>query len=670
MSKPTNRQPMVSRRDCFKLGAAAIASMSQFNALAARAMRQGDSKRRVLILGIDGMSPYLLQQYVSEGKMPHFARLMRDGDFKPLRSSNPPQSPVAWSNFITGMNPGQHGIYDFIHRDPKTMAPMLSTSQTLPPSTVLPIGGWRLPLAGGGVKQLRKGPAFWQQLSEHGVPCTLYRMPTNFPPVECDAQTLSGLGTPDLLGAYGVPSYITDHRPPNADSMHDVNLQVVDMSKHACEASILGPDNTLKKNGGPVHAKMKIYRDPVNAVARIDIQGRTLLLNEGEWSDWTKVSFTMMPGVADVSGMCRFFMKQIHGRFQLYVTPVNIDPREPALPISTPEDYSRELAETLGPYYTQGIAEDTKSLSVGLFNDADYHDQAMLVLGERMKAYDHLLDNFHRGLLFFYISTLDVNSHMFWRAMDPRSPVFTPELGEQYGKTIEDLYIRMDGVLAKAMEKTDENTTLIVLSDHGFRPFHRTFAVNGWLLQNQYAALKSADRRGENALFGQTDWKRTYAYGLGINGVYLNLRGRERDGILTPGRQADMMLDRIAEELSAATDPETGETVFREVYKGRDIYHGAEADKAPDLVLGFRPGYRASWDTILGSYEDEIVADNMDPWSGDHCMDVNGLNGVLLSNRKIQTDRPTLMDLAPTILAEYGLETPAGTEGRVIFEPT
>jgi predicted AlkP superfamily phosphohydrolase/phosphomutase len=257
---------------------------------------------------------------------------------------------------------------------------------------------------------------------------------------------------------------------------------------------------------------------------------------------------------------------------------------------------------------------------------------------------------------------------MHWRSMDPRHPLYTPELGRQFGRTVEDLYVRMDGALGRALEHVDGDTTLIVLSDHGFNPFYRTFGLNAWLLENGYAALRAPERRGELKMFANTDWARTYAYGLGINALYLNRRGRERDGIVRGGRQADALLDDIARRLEEVTDPETGQRVIARAYRKEEVYSGEAAEEAPDIVLGFNRGYRASWETILGTYEGDVIADNDDKWSGDHCMDVSGLAGVLLSNRTITADSPALIDLAPTILAQYGVPAPPGTEGRNVLQ--
>src|ERR1700721_1292641 len=168
------------------------------------------SARRLIILGIDGMDPQLLHRFMREGKMPNFANLEAQGDFRQQTTSVPPQSPVAWSNLITGMNAGGHGIFDFIHRDPKTLGLYFSASRVEGPKHAIHLGSWAIPLSGGSAEQLRKGVAFWQLLDQHGVPNTIFRIPSNFPPVAAKGKTLSGMGTPDLRGTYGTFSFYTD----------------------------------------------------------------------------------------------------------------------------------------------------------------------------------------------------------------------------------------------------------------------------------------------------------------------------------------------------------------------------------------------------------------------------------------------------------------------------
>lgn len=620
--------------------------------------------KRVIVLGFDGMDPKILKALVQEGKLPNFKRLMEIGDFKPLATSIPPQSPVAWSNFITGMNPGGHGIFDFIHRDPDTMVPYLSTSKTESPRKTIGIGSWIIPLSSGKVELLRHGRAFWEYLEQRGIPTTIFRVPANFPPVDTKMPVyqLSGMGTPDIQGTYGTFSFYTDE--PLDKYGKDISggrIFPVEVVDNRVQAKLLGPKNTMKKGNPQTSIDFTVYIDPENPVAKIVVGDQQVVLKQGEWSDWVTVDFKIIPILQSVSGITRFYLKEVRPNFKMYVTPVNIDPSSPALPISTPEDYSEELAREIGPFYTQGIPEDSKALSERILDDGEFYQQSNIVLGEELKMFDRELTHFKSGLLFFYFGRTDQLAHMFWRTMDPNHPAYDPTSG--YRRAIEQTYIDMDGVLGKALKKIDGNTTLIVLSDHGFAPFYRAFNLNTWLKKEGYVSLTD-DSEGD--FFSNVDWSKTRAYGAGFNGLYLNLEGRERTGIVQPWER-EALLDEISKKLLAIRDPKNGEQVITKVYKAEDVYTGPYVEDAPDLIIGYNRGYRASWETVLGKFPKGLLRDNTEKWSGDHLMEAELVPGILLSNKRIKAEHPALYDLAPTILAEFGIPKGEGMIGSDVF---
>lgn len=635
----------------------------------------GPVQKKVIVLGIDGLDPQLLKKFMDEGKLPNFAALAKQGSFVPLGTSNPPQSPVAWSNLITGMNPGGHGIFDFIHRDPATMTPYLSTSKTEPPKYTVKLSSWVLPLSSGKVTLLRQGRAFWEILDEHKIPATLYRMPANFPPVPTKARTLAGMGTPDLLGTYGTFSFYTDDPLQPIGALNGGRAYAVQRDGSRFAGRLEGPYNTLRKGDPATTVDFSIFVDAQEPVAKIEIQGSELILKEGEWSPWVRVRFDLAP-LVHVTGICRFYLKQAQPRLALYVTPVNLDPANPALPISTPEDYSRELAAEHGPFFTQGIAEDTKALSTGVLNEAEYLQQARFVLQEQMKAFDGQLAKFESGLFFFYFSSVDLNTHMFWRALDPLHPARNGETAAQFENVVAGLYQEMDAALGKAMKKADADTTLIVLSDHGFAPYYRSFNLNNWLLDHGYLALKpGTDIAAAGDFFVHVDWKRTRAYGIGLNSLYLNLRGREKHGIVAPGAEADGLANELREKLGTVRDPgenrvgpKGGANVFGRIDRAAEIYSGAHVQDAPDLLLGYNRGWRAGWSTVLGGFSSQVLEDNHEAWSGDHCMDFRQVPGVLLTNRPVKHASPALTDIAPTILGEFGIAAPKEMQGRAVFQ--
>lgn len=621
--------------------------------------------QKIIVLGVDGMDPRLLTEYMNKGWMPNCKRLMQMGGFSPIGTSDPPQSPVAWSNFISGTNPGGHGIFDFISRDAESMKPFLSTSRTTPPSRTVSIGKFNIPLSGAQTQLLREGPTLWELLEQGGVPSTAFKVPVNFPPTPSRAQTVSGITTPDIHGSYGIFSFYSNDPAYTYGDVAGGSIQRIRFRRNRAECVLRGPSNLFKIEQDDVNVPFTVEQR--SRMALIRIQDHEILLRDGEWSDWRRIEFTLLPYLANVNGICRFYLKKTDPYLELYVSPVNIDPADPTMPISTPDSYARQLVQEVGPFYTQGMPEDTAALSAGIFDDDDFRAQSTFVLEERMRFFEHQISHFNEGFLYFYFSSLDLDSHAFWRAIDPEHPLYTPELAEKQGDYIPWLYTRIDGAVGKAMQHIDEKTLLFVVSDHGFVSFRRQFNLNSWLMDNGYAVPRNRHDRGQGSFFANTRWGRTQAYGLGINSLYLNVKGREPNGVVAPGDEYEKVRTNLIGQLMAVRDPQTGEKVISHVYRPQDIYDGPYVDRAPDLVVCYNRNYRASWDTILGGYPKEVITDNLDPWSGDHCMDAQFLPGVLLCNRPWQVRTPTLSDMAPTILSACRLRVPSVMTGRNIF---
>jgi predicted AlkP superfamily phosphohydrolase/phosphomutase len=619
----------------------------------------------VVILGIDGMDPALLQKFVSEGRMPQFERLMKEGSFSPLGTSIPPQSPVAWSNFSTGMDPGGHGIFDFIHRDPQTYEPVFSAADVIEPGRTLSLGDWQIPLSGGGARSLRRGETFWQILDRHGVPCTVIRVPANYPPAPTRARTLSGMGTPDLLGTYGTFTLYTNDDAWRGARASGGRVVRVEVENHRACAALAGPPNTLRRSRPNLSREFCVDIDEEHGAARIVVGDEAVLLHPGEWSRWVRVEFDALPPFRRVLSIARFYLRGVTP-LQLYASPLNIDPEHPALPISTPEHYARDLARRAGPYYTLGIAEDTKALEAGVFSDGEFVTQTDTLLAERARMLDAVLDDYRGGLLFFYVSTIDQSCHALWRNADAAHPAHA-QADASFAGRFAVLYEHMDAMLGKLRARVPKEATLIVLSDHGFAPYYRKVHLNSWLYQNGYLALVRPDEVGQHPLFGNVFWRRTRAYAAGLNGLYVNRVGRESKGIVSAGPEYDALLDELSEKLLAFRDPETGDAVITEVARARDAFHGDEIAHAPDLVIGYNRGYRSSDDSALGTVTTELVTPNLGKWTGDHCMDHRLVPGVLLTNRAVRTADPTLLDLPVTILSLYGVAAPAQMTGRVLW---
>lgn len=621
---------------------------------------------RLLVLGFDGIDPRLLDRFMAAGALPNFTRLAATGSYRQLATTIPPQSPVAWSTFITGLDPGGHGIYDFVHRDPApagggAILPFLSTSRVEEDEHRLILGRYALPLRSGKTALLRHGKAFWNVLAEHGVPATVLKIPANFPPEPSRQRTLSDMGTPDIRGTYGTFSfYSSDPADGGARGVSGGLIHAVAVSDNHAHAEIPGPVNPFRSATERANRGFDVYLDPDTDMAKIEVGGHELLLRKGEWSSWVPIEFDLIPGLASVHGIVRFHLVQVRPNLRLYTTPVNIDPQSPALPISTPADYARDLFEHAGYYSTQGLPEDTAALMANVLDDSQWLTEADDIYTERVRLFEVELERFRSGLLFAYFGGVDQVSHMFWRTLD------TPDA---HAGAILDAYRQLDAVLGRtlaAIEKRADDTTLIVLSDHGFAEWKRSVQLNGWLRAEGFLTLRSGVSVGRE-LFADVDWAHTRAYGLGLNGLYVNLAGRERYGTVQP-RQREELLAELSRRLLAWQDPQSGEAVVSRVYRRDQVYGPAYRELAPDLIIGYKRGYRVSSGSAMGEVKPELIEDNAKKWSGDHCMAADEVPGVLLSNRPIESATAGLQDVAPTVLSEFGIPVPAEMRGTPFFK--
>ena len=649
--------------------------------------------RQLIVLGFDGLDPKLCREMMNQGRLPNIARLRDAGGFKPLGTSTPPQSPVAWCTLTTGTNPGMHGIFDFIHRKPETYLPYSATAETrkvekwydclLP--EYIPFGRYRFELAGSEVVNLRQGRPFWEYLTEGGIPTRVYRMPANYPPTPskgAEFACLSDMGTPDIQGTTGTFTYFTDdpfRRKFSGGGGELIQITFInekaEVAFHGPPDSLLKPETDAKgrpKSPKPVETPLTIYRDPTEPTVRLVWEDQEVVLAEGEWTDWHPVEFklgprwpfTDSPILPTTKSIGRFYLKQVRPVFQLYVSPLNIDPLNPSLPISQPEDFASEVAQAVGRYYTQGLPEDTKALTHGVLTRDEFLQQADLILAERLKLLDYALDHFDRGFMFFYFGSTDMIAHMFWGARDPDNPALTDEQKRQYLKTMDALYERMDVVISKVTNRFPE-ATIILLSDHGFDTFNRQFNPNNWLLDNGYAVKGNPKLPAGTPL--NFDFRRTRAYAMGINGLYINLQGREKNGIV-PLAQKQILLDEIAAKLLEYRDPKTGEQVIKEVYQAHRVYSGPQIVIGPDIQIGYNHRFRGSWTAALGACDEETMSDNTDAWNADHCIATDLVPGVIFANRPLPLEDPTLEDIAPTILTWFGLEVPPQMKGRSVFD--
>ena len=556
-----------------------------------------DAKARglkVIVLGFDGLDYGLTKELMDKGRMPNFSKMAKSGSFGPLETSVPPQSPVAWSDFMTGLDSGGHGIFDFLHRDADadTMIPYMSTSRASDTGSTLTIGKYQFPLSGGTVELLRKGRAFWEVLENHDIQTTILRMPANFPPSGTASYELSGMGTTDITGSPGEFSFYTSKLFAFAgEDLAGGDVYEVDIFDDVVEARLYGPDNPFLVEREKLTSEFTVYLDPVDPVVKIVAGDQELMLEEGEFSDWVPVEFPMIP-TQSLAGMTRFYLRSVRPDFELYASPVNFDPMAPAAPISTPDDYAAELAAATGRFYTQGMPEDTKVVDGGVLTVDEFLAQAEIAGREIREQYAYVLGQFDEGLLFYYTGNVDQVSHVMWKTLDPDHPNYDPETDPQYEDLIPSLYVGLDEMVGETLENMDEETMLIVMSDHGFASWRRSFHLNAWLKEKGYLTVKDPDMKTDPGLFVNVDWTQTRAYALGINGLYINLRGHKQNGIVTEGeRQA--LIDRICEDLLAEIDPVTETNAVTKAYKRDEYYQDrGEIEIGPDIIVGYAKGTR------------------------------------------------------------------------------
>lgn len=617
--------------------------------------------KRVVVLGFDGMDYTMARQLMAAGEMPNFERLVAQGSGQPLGTSVPPLSPVAWSTFITGMDPSGHGIFDFIHRHPETLFPYLSTSEPEESGDPVEIGKYQFVLSGGGYKLLRKGTPFWEVLEDKGVETTVIRMPANFPPSGSATRELSGMGTPDLLGSYGTFTFFSSDIFLEERDIAGGEIRPLDLWNGVAEGTLTGPDNPMLIKPSKLTSDFTLYVDDRADVAKLVVGGTEQVLRVGEWTDWIDVEFEIMPPLwgfvplaPNLTAMARFYLRQVRPEVELYVSPLNFDPYRGDLPISTPDDFAADLAEISGRFYTQGMPEDTQALKGDVLTPAEFLEQSKIAGAEVEAQYLPVLERYTDGLLFYYFGNLDLVSHMMWHAMDEEHPAFDEAKWGPYRDAVRELYRTADRIVGQTLDRIDDETTVVVMSDHGFASWRRTFSINAWLRDNGYLTVKNAAKKKPSILF-DVDWARSRAYGIGLNGLYINVRGREGKGIVDPAQKSALVVE-IRSKLLAAIDPATGQAAITKVYvTERDFDPGPYLDIGPDMVIGYTKGTRGESDSALGEINAEVYTDNVDDWGADHGMDHETVPGVYFTNRPLTKPVTSLKDLAAAILGEFGI---------------
>jgi predicted AlkP superfamily phosphohydrolase/phosphomutase len=613
----------------------------------------------VVVIGLDGLDPGVVTQLLEQKQLPHLARLREQGGFARLATTRPAQTPVAWSTFATGTNPAGHGIFDFLRRNPKTYLPDLALNRYEQKNAFLP------PKA----VNLRRGTPVWEILKAAGSEATILRCPCTYPPDPVRGRLLSGMGVPDLRGGLGTATfYTTNDSVKPGESENVVRIQPV--AEGLYTTHLIGPRNPKTMDDFHVEITLRVDRDARRVLLQSDGAPRELAITPGAWSDWLRIKFKLGL-LQSIRGIVRFHLLQLEPELALYASPINFDPAAPFFPISEPPEYAGDLAQHIGLFYTTGMVEDHAGLNNERITEETFLDQCAIAWREREAMMMHELDSFKAGLLYCLFDTPDRIQHLFWRFREPGHPANRGEMPRSdLAQVIDDCYRRCDSIVGKALQYCDDETLFIALSDHGFNSFQRGVHLNTWLHDHGFLALKSGVKPGEETgdLLRQVDWGKTRAYALGLSGIYLNLKGREEQGIVSLD-DADSLKAALAHGLTGLTDPgRQGTVAISRALPREAVYHGPYLEEAPDLLVDFAPGYRVSWSSSMGGIAHGHFEDNVKKWSGDHIIDPDRVPGVLFMNRPFRTEGARLLDLAPTILASLGIPTGPAMEGKALSQ--
>jgi predicted AlkP superfamily phosphohydrolase/phosphomutase len=685
---------------------------------------------RVVVLGFDGADAKLTERWMAEGQLPNLARLAEQGTFAPLRSTIPSQTPVSWSTFATGLNPGRHSIFDFLKRDTETYRPGFAAfEETTAPFLYgernalvagLALGLFTLLVVFGLLKLLRvssrsaaviafvlaagagaggawigahwlpkerpvainrrQGDTFWKVLGDAGKRVKVIRVPVTFPPEAFPhGEMLSGLGTPDLSGRIGKPFYFTSELfwQPRGDN--EVSIEVVELidNRGVIPAEIQGPPNKLFP-GGPKYIEIPItftVAEDRKSLA-INVSGSTTTLAAGEWSKWVRFVFPFNP-LVKLHGIGRFKVLSIEPEVRVYLSPIQFDPSAlpPVIEITSPADLAGAMVDRFGLFKTIGWMIDTWSIKAGSIDDETFFEDVDLTVDKDVEILEANLAGDDWDVYLHYFEFTDRVQHVMWRHTDPEHPLYREEEAAKFGDSILDTYRRMDEIVGQVMAKMPADAVLLVVSDHGFAPWRRTMNYNTWLAEQGYLRLKgeTADRANLEQLFDRAgsffshvDWSQTRAYAMGLGNIYVNLAGREGQGIVPPGAEYEALVAELKAKLPEYVDPENGEHPVAYVFTRDEAYGTYDPELIPDLFPSNSSGYRVGWQDALGMIAKSVTEPNLDVWSADHCSVYPPLvDGILFSSRPLSTaPQPYMADVMPTVLELFGVEPTTQLDGR------
>lgn len=621
--------------------------------------------RRIVLLGFDGVDPDFVEQW--RDKLPNISKMMDSGTFRRLQTTTPPASCTAWSSFTTGLNPGGHGIFDFILRDPKTYLPDRTGAVSHPAE-------YRFGLflkKPETFTSTMSGQAFWTAADRAGKRSVVLRVPCIYPLEELEhSYEQGGLGVPDMRGSEGTFHYWSSDLSPRDAADPELGGKVLSLANaKKVETVIEGPTNPLSESHERLTVPLKLEAAGKDAL-RIEVAGRSETVEVGRWSDWFRMGFEVTP-LSTLHGMARFRVLEVEPNLRLYLSPINHDPADPAIELTEPPSYSKELQRAVGDFKTVGWNHETWGLNEERIDEEAFMQDIWGTFRETEAITMHELEDKKTELLISVFVETDRTAHMMYRLLDPEHPNYDSALAARYGDSIQKTYQRMDEIVGKVVAKLGPDDVLLIISDHGFHSWRRGFNVNSWLIEQGFMTLKGGAKSTDRKFLQDVDWSKTKAYALGVGGIYINEQGREGKGIVKAGKESEQVAADIAARLRKVVDPKTDRPVVAEVYLAKDTWKGGRLADGQDMQIGMVPGYRVSSATPLGGAPEGLFEDNKKNWSGDHATSQTSVTeGILLSNMRVASqtadDNPSILDLAPTILTLLGVAVPPQYDGHAL----
>jgi len=558
---------------------------------------------KTLILGLDAFDPGFFEHLYNKGLLPNLGKFVESKSYSQFHVSNPPQSEVSWTSIATGLNPGEHGIFDFVHRDPKSYGLYVSL---LPTQTSL-----------GSIQFVRPHNArtIFDKTAELGYSSISLWWPATFPArAESTVCTLPGLGTPDIQGRLGVGALYTTN-PDHPEKLGKTPVYFLEsINANHFSSYFEGPQVRGKAERMNATLDLELILKDETSV-EMKFANQIHKLTKGVWSPIIELRFKINRFLS-VYSITRVIVTHTNPYVQFYVLPLQLHPLHALWRYGTPPSFVKDSWKTCGPFLTLGWPQDTTGLEDGCISDNQFLDLCNMIHDARTALLMHRLEGFQEGLLASVFDTLDRLQHMFWKNK--------PEI-------IQEWYCKLDvlvGEVATRLESQNgERSRLLIASDHGFKDFNYKVDLNRWLIEHNYLNPLQDTPTGN---IKSIDWSRSKAYAIGLNSIYLNLIGRESMGVVSRDDYLQLC-DQLRRDLLAWKNT-NNEPVIQKVLRNDETFTGELSQFGPDLVVGYTPGYRASADTGLGAWKQDAIEKNHDHWNADHCFDSDSVPGVLFSN--------------------------------------